>query len=199
MFRRITALLIATLALASLRAQFDTLLEPVASRSLADKLWFMAGFFTILTNLSTAAHLFAVARNWQIPASRAANQLVSILLVALIYHTLLAGLMQPEGLAWWANQGLHTAVPLAYLVWWLVFAPKGITRADMPYWFIYPAAYFIYSLIRGKLTGFWPYPFLNADAVGMLQLTFAVIGMFAFVALMCLAVLTLARRLNRSA
>ena len=199
MLNRITALLIATLALASLRAQFDTLLEPVASQPLADKLWFMAGFFTILTNLIVAAHLFAVARNWQMPASRAANLLVSILLVALIYHTLLAGLLHPEGLAWWANQGLHTAVPVAYAIWWLTFAPKAVTRRDLPYWLLYPAAYCVYAIIRGEITGFWPYPFLNGDALGPIQLTLNIIGMLAAFVVMGVAVLTLARRLNRSA
>ena len=199
MLNRITAFLIATLALASLRAQFDTLLEPAASLPWQGKLWFMAGFFTILTNLIIAAHLFAVARNWQMPASRAANLLVSIVMVAATYHLLLAGLWQPQGLAWWANQGLHTAVPLAYLAWWLAFAPKDVTRRDMPYWLIYPLAYCIYAIIRGELTGFWAYPFLDADTLGLPRFALNVAGMLAAFAVMSGLVLTLAQRLNRSA
>lgn len=199
MLNRIAAFLIGTLALAALRAQFDALAEPVASQPLEQKLWFMAGFFTILTNLIVAAHLFAVARNWQISASRAANLLVQILMVALTYHLRLAGLWQPQGLAFWANQGLHSAVPLAYLGWWLAFAPKNVTRQDLPTWLIYPAAYGTYALIRSAITGFWPYPFLNADTLGPARLTLNILGMMAGFAALGFAVLTLARRLNRSA
>ncbi len=198
MLNRIAALLIATLALASLRAQFDSLLEPVASQPLLAKLWFMAGFFTILTNLGIAAHLIAVARNWPMPASRAANLLVSVLMVALTYHALLARLWNPQGLAWWANQGLHTAVPLAYLGWWLAFAAKTVTRQDLPRWLIYPALYCVYTVTRGYMTGFWPYPFLNADTLGPARLTLNIAAMLAAFVAMGFAVLTLARRLNRS-
>lgn len=198
MFNRITAFLVATLALVALGVQFDALLEPVASQPLQGKLWFMAGYFTILTNLLIAAHLFAVAGNWPMPASRAANLLVSILMVGAIYHALLAGLWQPQGLAWWADQGLHSAVPLAYLAWWLAFAPKAVTRHDLPYWLIYPATYFVYSIIRGTMTGFWPYPFLNADALGLPRLALNIAGMLAAFAVMSVVVLTLARKLDRS-
>ena len=196
MLNRIAALLIGTLALAALRAQFDALLEPVASQPLLDKLWFMAGYFTILTNLLIAAHLFAVARNWPMPASRAANLLVSILMVALTYHALLARLWAPQGLAWWANQGLHTAVPLAYAAWWLGFAPKDVTRRDLPKWLLYPAAYCVYAMIRGTLTGFWAYPFLNADTLGLPRLALNILAMLAAFAVLSLAVLTLAKRLS---
>ena len=199
MLSRIAAFLIGTLALAALRAQFDALAEPVASQPLDQKLWFMAGFFTILTNLIVAAHLFAVARNWQISASRAANLLVQILMVALTYHLRLAGLWQPQGLALWADQGLHSAVPLAYLAWWLAFAPKNVTRQDLPYWLIYPTTYCAYAIIRGSMTGFWPYPFLDADTLGPFRLTRNILGIIAGFAALSLAVLTLARKLNRSA
>ena len=122
----------------------------------------------------------------------------SILMVALTYHALLAGLWNPQGLAWWANQGLHSAVPLAYLLWWVAFAAKDVTRRDLPKWLIYPAAYCVYALVRGSLTGFWPYPFLNNDTLGPVRLTVNIGAMLAGFALIGLAVLALAKRLNRS-
>jgi hypothetical protein len=196
---RIAALLIGILALAALRAQFDALPAPMSGWPLPEKLWLMAGFFTILTNLLLAAHLFAVARKWPMPASRAANLLVSALMVMLTYHLLLARLWAPQGLAWWADQGLHTAVPLAYLAWWLAFARKDVTAADLPKWLVYPGAYAVYALIRGALTGFYPYPFLNAAALGPALLVLNLALMLAAFALTGLGVLALARRLNRSA
>lgn len=194
---RITAFLIATLVLASLRAQFDALIGPMATAPVLAKLWLLAGFFTILTNLLVAAHLFAVARNWQMPASRAANLLVSILMVALIYHSVLAPFDNPQGLGWWANLGLHTAVPVAYLGWWLVFASKDVTRRDLPAWLIYPAVYCAYAVVRGYLTGFWPYWFVNGDAIGPVRLTINIIATLAAFTLFSFVVLAAARRLNR--
>ena len=194
MLARILAFAVGVLALASLRAQYDALLDPVAAQPLLDKLWFMAGFFTILTNLAIAGHMLAVTRGWQIGASRAAGLLVAIVVVFLTYHAVLAGLWQPQGLAWWANQGLHTAVPLATLGWWLAFAPKDVTRRDLPYWLIFPAIYGIYALIRGGMTGFWPYPFLDADQLGMVRVSLNIAGMIALFAVVGAGVLALARR-----
>lgn len=186
MFARLTSLALAVVILAALRAQFDALPEQVGVTDLTARLWLMTGFFTVLTNGLIALHLFAVAKGWQMPASRAAGLLLSILVVALIYHILLARLWHPQGLGWWADQGLHTAVPLGYLGWWLAFAPKSVTRQDVPVWLIWPAAYGAYAMIRGVVTGFWPYPFLNADALGwatvslnlaLLLLAFASLGL----------------------
>ena len=74
----------------------------------------MAGYFTILTNALVAAHMLLVALHWRISAARAAGLLLSIVMVGLVYHTLLARLWQPDGLLAWADLGLHTGVPLAY-------------------------------------------------------------------------------------
>ena len=194
MLARILAFAIGVLALASLRAQFDTLPDPVATQPLLGKLWFMAGFFCILTNLAIAGHMLAVTRGWRIGASRAAGLLVAIVVVFLTWHALLAGLWQPQGLAWWANQGLHAAVPLATLGWWLAFAPKDVTRRDLPYWLIFPALYCLYAMIRGGMTGFWPYPFLDVDQLGTARVSLNIAGMLALVAVVGAGVLALTRR-----
>ena len=190
MLSRLTALALAILILAALRAQFDAVPEQARVVDLTARLWLMAGFFTILTNGLIALHLFAVAKGWRMPASRAAGLLLSIVVVALIYHSLLAQLWNPQGLGWWADQGLHTAVPLGYIGWWLAFAPKAVSRRDVPFWLIWPACYGGYAMVRGALTGFWPYPFLNADALGwpavavnlgLLLLTFAALSIAVLV------------------
>lgn len=179
-----------------MRAQFDTLLDPVASQPLLQKLWFIAGFFTILTNLLVAAHMFAVAQGWQISASRAAGLVVSILMVGIVYHAVLAGLWDPQALAWWANQGLHTGVPLATALWWLAFAPKSVMARDVPLWLLWPAGYCLYAALRGIITGFWPYPFLNLDALRPAVLALNIAGLLLAFAALGYGLLTLARRLR---
>ena len=203
MLARILAFAVAVLALVSVSTQYVALLDPVATQPVLDKLWFMAGFFTILTNLAVAAHMLAVTRGWQIGASRAAGLLVAIVVVFLIYHAVLARLWQPQGLAWWANQGLHTAVPLATFGWWLAFAPKDVTLRDLPEWLIYPAAYSLYALIRGFSTGFWPYPFLDVGQLGLAQVSLNIAGLIVVYILVGLPVAfatpisTALRRLSR--
>ena len=195
---RIVAFGVGVLALAALRMQFDALLEPVASAPVWARLWFMAGYFTILTNLLVALAMFAVAQGRALTARIAGALLLSILMVAITYHLILARLWSPQGLAFWADQGLHTAVPLATLGWWLAFAPKDTRLRDLPYWLIWPLAYCLYSLIRGAITGFWPYPFFDLSTLGALRLSINIAALVAAFSLLALAILGLARLIRRS-
>lgn len=192
---RLAALAVATLALASLRAQFDAM-DPAAG-SVAQRLWAMAGYFTILTNALVAAHMLLVALHWRISASRAAGLLLSIVMVGLVYHVLLARLWQPDGLLAWADLGLHTGVPLAYALWWIVLAPKALGWPDVKWWLIWPVGYAGYALTRGAMTGFWPYPFLNADTLGWSRVAAHVAILAAAFALGGLCIRWVAGRLQR--
>ena len=86
MVSRFLALLIGTLALAALRGQFDAL--PYAP--LADRLWAMAGYYTVLTTLGVAGMMFAVAKGWRMSGAvarrrqthREASRLLSGVFVA---------------------------------------------------------------------------------------------------------------------
>jgi hypothetical protein len=195
MTARILALLIGVLGLASLRAQYDALLPPVSGQSLPWQVWFLAGYFTILTNFAATFHMLAAARGWRIGASRAAGLVLSMVMVALVYHAVLARLWAPEGQAWWADQGLHTAMPLAMVLWWLGFAPKDVTARDLPWWLIWPAAYCAYALIRGQISGIYPYPFLDVAAQGWPAVGLNTAGLLAAFAGLGLGLIWLARRL----
>ncbi|MES2666372.1 MAG: Pr6Pr family membrane protein [Pseudomonadota bacterium] len=163
---RVAAVVIFTTVMLSLRAQFDVSRGLMGDAPVPDTLWRMAGYFTILTNMLVAATMGAAALGLPVSARLAAGLVVWMGMTGLIYHALLSGLWAPHGMAWWADQGLHTAGPVLVLVWWGMFAPKGISLRDIPVWLAWPAAYGAYALIRGALTGFWAYPFLNADTAG---------------------------------
>lgn len=177
MIARLFAFAIAALALAALRAQYDVLPYGVGAQTLLQRLWVLAGYFTVLTNALVAVHMLAITKNWQISSSRAAGLVVAIAMVGIVYHLVLAQLWNPVGLAWWADQGLHTAVPLATLAWWLAFAPKSVRRVDVPKWLIWPLIYCIYAVIRGSATGFWPYPFLDVDQLGQIRVAINITGL----------------------
>ena len=113
---RLSALVVFVIAVLSLRLQFDASHAALRSASVAATLWAMAGYFTVLTNLLVASVTGLVAMRWPVPAGVAFAVTLAIMMVGVIYHLLLAGLTNPVGLGWWADQGLHSAVPVLMLV-----------------------------------------------------------------------------------
>jgi len=156
-------------------------------------LWWLAGYFTILTNCGVAALMGATALGLRLSARLQGALLLSILMVGLVYHALLARLWAPQGLAWWTDQALHSVTPLLTLLWWLGYGDRRVSAGDLPAWLIWPAAYAIYALIRGALTGFWPYPFLDADLLRWPQLVLNIAGMVLAFTALGLALIALAR------
>ena len=145
MMSRFVALLSGTLALAALRGQFDAL--PYAP--LADRLWAMAGFYTVLTTLGVAGMMFAVAKGWRMSGAVAAAMLVAVGLVAVAYAMRLWG--STAMAAGWADYALHLGVPLAVGLWWWRFADKTVKGRDLPQLIAWPAIYALYALLRGAL------------------------------------------------
>lgn len=169
MLSRMFAIVIGTLALASLRGTFDALPDPMAYGPLAQKLWFMAGFFSILTNLGVAGLMFAVARGWRMRARWAAGMLAAVVIVAVVHLAQGSGPWAPETAGWWADQGLHIGVPLAVGLWWLAYADKTVSGRDLPALLAWPALYCAYALIRWNLTGVWPDEPITGDLLDVVR------------------------------
>ena len=54
------------------------------------------------------------------------------------------------------------------LLWWLALAPRLRIDAAAPlHWLAWPAAYAVYALLRGAISGFYPYPFIDVPALGL--------------------------------
>ncbi len=131
-------------------------------------------YFTILSNILVAVGLTsstllprtALGRYFSSIGVQSAIALY-IFIVGLVYNLVLRGIWEPKGWQLVADNLLHVAVPLFYVVYWLVFVPKGTLHwKDGIVWAYFPLAYLIYSLIRGHLMGWYPYPFLNVSKFG---------------------------------
>ena len=151
-------------------------------------------FFTILTNIIVA---LALSVPLLMPRSTVGKFLsrpmvqsgiaVCIALVGIVYELLLRHLWNPEGMQFVADVILHNFVPLIYVLFWLIFVPKGGLRWKDPLlWLIYPVAYLLYALARGALTGSYQYPFIDVGQFGygrvmvnavVLMLVFLVLGL----------------------
>jgi len=72
------------------------------------------------------------------------------------------------GTIWWCGDAmLYLVVPAGYLAFWFACVRKsGLRWYDPLLWLIYPLFYLGFVLVRGKMTGFYQYPFLDAKALG---------------------------------
>jgi hypothetical protein len=126
-------------------------------------------YFTILTNAAIALGLSisvlaprSMASRWFETPSVQTSLTGCIIIVSLIYHAALAKAWNPQGLQWWTNFFLHDAIPVAWVLHWLLFVPKGNLNMRQPLlWLVYPLLYLIWMMGRGRFTGFYPYPFVD--------------------------------------
>ena len=167
---RVCATLVGLLSLAALVLQYVLILQLTR-----DNVGVVLGtvrfltYFTILSNIAVMLVACAAAAGQPGFFAQARVRGAVALYIGVtgsIYFFILRHLWQPQGAQWWADTGLHYAVPLAYWAWWLAFAPKDLRLQDLPKALLWPLLYLVYALIRGVKTGFWPYPFLNADTLG---------------------------------
>lgn len=129
--------------------------------------WALAGFFTILTNTLVAATFLRIALTGQRPGYGWMSTLtVSMIMVAGVYHVMLAHLYHFVGLNWWTDQMFHTVMPALTVWFWLMETTRRAPRDGRPFlWLAWPAAYAVYMLARGAVTGWYPYPFMDPVAM----------------------------------
>lgn len=90
-----------------------------------------------------------------------------ITIVFLVYNTVLRGIWKPVGWQLFLDNMLHVLIPILYILYWLFFVTKEkLNWKNGLYWLLFPLVYLIYSLIRGSIVDWYPYPFLNAAKLG---------------------------------
>ena len=134
----------------------------------------LTSFFTIWTNAAVALTLTVplvlpetrLGRFFRRPGV-VAGVAASIAFVMVTYHLLLSHLVNPEGIALLTDVLSHYLVPLLFVGYWWVVSPKETLRwRDPLVWLSYPLVYQVHVLIRGELTGFYPYPFVDVGELG---------------------------------
>jgi hypothetical protein len=126
-------------------------------------------YFTILTNL-----LVTLVFTWVAiappgpPAALQAPTAVYIVVVAIGYSLLLRSAWDPEGLQKVADVMLHDIMPLLYVIFWMAFSRRlrAFRWKHAFLWLIWPLIYLLYSMVRGQLTRWYPYPFLDPGDYG---------------------------------
>ena len=144
-------------------------------RSVLAGVWIYLDYFTILTNALVAVSLTVAARGprggmgrWLMQPESITAIAGSILIVGMVYNLVLRGIWQPTGWQRLADELLHVAMPLLYLIyWWLASARMRLRLRPLLGWLLYPLGYLLYALARGALDGRYPYPFLDVTALGL--------------------------------
>ncbi|NIH86759.1 Pr6Pr family membrane protein [Amycolatopsis granulosa] len=128
-------------------------------------------YFTIQSNLIVGATslLLAIRPRWTSTAFRTLrlDGVLAIAVTGIVFHLALAGLQDLSGWAWVADFLLHTASPLLGVLGWLLFGPRGAVTPRIIGWsVVYPIAWLAFTLVRGAIDGFYPYPFIDVTALG---------------------------------
>jgi hypothetical protein len=148
-------------------------------------------FFTIESNIFAAAMLIYGALRRPEPSYEydmlrgAATTYMTI--TGVVYVALLSNL--PPGVdstIGWVNWVLHRIMPVVLFLDWVLVPPAHELRFRKALWWaVFPLVYAGYSLIRGAVVHWYPYPFLNVDSHGYARVTVTclavAVGALAFI------------------
>lgn len=146
---------------------------PGDAGTMTERLVRLFSYFTIQSNLLVAAASVLLAarpaRAGRVMAVLHLDALLCIAVTGVVYHAVLADQQLPltqSGEI--ANTLLHTVTPVgAWLVWLLVGPRPRFRWATVGLSVLYPLAWIGYTFVRGAVTGWYPYPFLDVDAIGL--------------------------------
>jgi len=132
-------------------------------------------FFTVESNIFGAVLFVASAiALWRGKTSSILSYLrgaaaLYMIVTGIVYVSLLAGVEVQTSVPW-VNVVLHYLFPVVALLDWLIDQPRpAVAPKRALFWIAFPAAYVGYSLVRGAVTHWYPYPFVNAAEFGYLH------------------------------
>lgn len=113
----------------------------------------------------------------------------------IVFSVLLAGIENSVLTAVpWDNTVLHYIMPIILIADWILDPPKKtISFKHGLLWLIFPLVYVTYSLIRGAIVGWYPYPFLNPASSGYLGVLVTSLGITVTVLVLTWVLLRLAK------
>ena len=167
-------------------------------------------FFTILSNaLSAIVLLIGAWYAFRAPTDPVGYNLARASVVTymattfVVFNLLLRDLaLDQAATVPWSNEILHVWAPLYVVLDW-VLAPGRKKIAWKRIWTIaiFPIVWVVYTMIRGAITGWYPYPFLNpniAPGVGYDGVTVYVIAIAAFILLVGAGIIGISRSGRRT-
>jgi uncharacterized lipoprotein YbaY len=130
-------------------------------------------FFTIQSNVLAVLALGAlvvVRRSERTPLfdGLRTGAVLYIAITGVVFALLLSGMQEDlQTTTHWVDFVLHKLVPVVLVVDWLLDPPRHV----LPWWTVaawlaYPAAWLGYTLVRGEVVDWYPYPFVDVARIG---------------------------------
>ena len=186
-FHGLTALVAAFALVAQvvLTATGSATLVEVDPPGLAERLFHLVSYFTILSNALVLGTTAAAARDPRVdgPVWRVLrlDAVVAITITGVVHWFLLRPLLDLSGWSYAVDTLLHVVVPLLAVLGWVLFGPRRrVTGRVVLLALLYPCVWLAYTLAVGALTGWYPYPFLDVGENGAAAVTVAALGIAVF-------------------
>lgn len=134
----------------------------------------MLSFFTIQSNALVCATSWGLVLRpqragmlWRVLRIDA---IAGIAVTGIVYSIALSGLQELHGWARFCDNVFHYVVPILTVLGWLVIGPRGrVDRSAVLAGLIWPVLWFIYTLIHGAISGWYPYHFIDVGKIGYPQ------------------------------
>lgn len=151
-------------------------------------------YFTIESNLISATLLLVGAARWNRPLSLdllRGGAVVYMSTTGIVFTLLLSGTDVDTTIPW-VDAVVHELMPLVVVADWLLDPPgRRLTMGQGVVWLSFPLAWLVYTLLRGSITGLYPYPFLNPANGGYTSVWVHGVAILVLMAVLCAAVVWL--------
>jgi hypothetical protein len=173
----------------TLAAILTQLADLVASGTLKSHISYFS-YFTIDSNLIAAAVLLIGAARWRSEPSPTFDLVrgaaVVYVSVTGIVFTLLLSNTDVDTAIPWVNSVVHQLMPIVIVADWLLDPPaQRLTTRQGLLWLTFPFAWLAYTLVRGSLTGLYPYPFLDPANGGYQSVAVYIVAILVVMAIVC--------------
>jgi hypothetical protein len=130
-------------------------------------------YFTVQSNILVALSVLPLMRNpatddraWRVLRLDA---LIGIAVTGVVFVVALRPIVDLSGLSAVTNVGFHYVSPLLAVIGWLLFGPRPrIDTSTLGWALAWPLAWLAYTLVHGAISGWYPYPFIDAGDLGYL-------------------------------
>lgn len=127
--------------------------------------------------------------------------LIGTTLTCIVYTAVLSEHQTPKGFAETAASALlHYVIPAAAVVGWVLV--RSATRIDgraVVASLVFPLAWVTYSLVRGEVSHWYPYPFIDVAALGYTRVAVNLVPILCLQVAVAFAFASVDKRLSRSA
>jgi len=203
---RLVAIIGALLGAAGLGLQFVLIFTSMTAEGASglEATWRYFVYFTILTNtFVTVVMARAALRPANLTGLNAPHielmAVTSIVFVGVVYNVLLASQWDPQGWQKVSDVIVHDAMPIVFVLFWLLRPHGSLKWSDAGFAALWPAAYAVYGLSRGAFDGYYPYFFLDPTQASMLAIAGNLLGLVVVFVLGALAFIAIGRTLGRAA